>query len=77
MDLITFAGAALDTTSAIEPRAFAVLAAGLAIGLGSLGASLAIGIAASRAFDAGARQPEVSGCHRASHEDRGGSVLPP
>ncbi len=61
MDLITFAGAMLDTATAIEPRAMAVLAAGLAIGLGSLGASLAIGIAASRSFDAGARQPEVFG----------------
>ena len=59
MDLINFAGAMLDTTGAIEPRAMAVLAAGIAIGMGSLGASLAIGIAASRAFDAGARQPEV------------------
>ena len=50
----------LDDT--IEPRAFAVLAAGLAIGLG-LGsdADSVWVIAASRAFDAGARQPEVFG----------------
>ena len=61
MDLITFTSAMLDTTGAMEPRTMAVLAAGLAIGLGSLGASFAIGIAASRAFDAGARQPEVFG----------------
>ena len=59
MDLISFTSAILDTTGTIEPRALAVLAAGIAIGLGSCGASLAIGIAASRAFDAGARQPEV------------------
>lgn len=59
MNLISLTSAMLDTTSAIEPRAMAVLAAGLAIGLGSLGASLAIGIASSRAFDAGARQPEI------------------
>ena len=61
MELVSFTSAMLDTTGAMEPRAMAVLAAGLAIGLGSLGASLAIGIAASRAFDAGARQPEVFG----------------
>ncbi|MBO6192734.1 MAG: ATP synthase F0 subunit C [Clostridiales bacterium] len=61
MDLISFTSAILDTTGTIEPRALAVLAAGIAIGLGSCGASLAIGIAASRAFDAGARQPEVFG----------------
>lgn len=59
MNLITYASAMLDATGAIEPKAMAVLAAGLAIGLGSMGASLAIGIAASKAFDAGARQPEV------------------
>ena len=45
----------------IEPRATAVLGAGIAIGLGALGSSLAMGIAAGKALDAGARQPEIFG----------------
>jgi len=59
MDLMNFAMMALDTTSSIEPRAVAVLAAGIAIGMGALGSALAMGNAASHAFDAGARQPEI------------------
>ncbi len=43
----------------IEPRAMAVLGAGIAIGLGALGSSLAMGNAAGKALDAGARQPEI------------------
>ena len=58
MDLISFTSAILDTTGTIEPRALAVLAAGIAIGLGSCGASLAIGIAASRA-DARATKKQI------------------
>ena len=59
MDLLNLAQVMLDTTTSIEPRALAVLAAGIAIGLGALGCSLAMGNAASHAFDAGARQPEI------------------
>lgn len=59
MDLINFAGVLLETSTAIEPRALAVLAAGLAIGLGAMGAALGMGNAAAHAFDAGARQPEI------------------
>jgi len=59
MDLINFANALLDTASSIEPRALAVLGAGLAIGLGSMGAAIGMGNAAAHAFDAGARQPEI------------------
>lgn len=43
----------------IEPRAMAVLGAGIAIGLGALGSSLGMGNAAGKALDAGARQPEI------------------
>ena len=45
----------------IEPRTTAVLGAGIAIGLGALGSSLAMGNAAGKALDAGARQPEIFG----------------
>ncbi|MBR1796964.1 MAG: ATP synthase F0 subunit C [Clostridiales bacterium] len=59
MNLLSFANAMLDTTSSIDPRAMAALAAGIAIGMGALGAAMAMGKAASHAFDAGARQPEI------------------
>ncbi len=45
----------------IEPKAFAAIGAGLAIGLGALGGALAMGNAASNALNAGSRQPEIFG----------------
>ncbi|MBP3265506.1 MAG: ATP synthase F0 subunit C [Clostridiales bacterium] len=59
MDLLNLTNLMLDTTGSIEPRALAVAAAGFAIGLAALGGALAVGNAASHAFDAGARQPEI------------------
>ncbi|MCR4689361.1 MAG: ATP synthase F0 subunit C [Saccharofermentans sp.] len=47
--------------STIEPKALAAIGAGLAIGLGALGGTLAMGNAASNALNAGARQPEIFG----------------
>lgn len=43
----------------ITPKAAATLAAGMAIGLGALGSAIGMGLAASHAFEAGARQPEI------------------
>lgn len=43
----------------MNARAMASLAAGLAIGLGALGATLGMGIAAGKALEAGSRQPEI------------------
>lgn len=42
-----------------SPKTFAVLGAGLAIGLGALGCGLGMGIVAGHAVEAGARQPEI------------------
>ena len=56
--IISFAGEEV-ASGAIDPKALAALAAGIAIGLGALGSSLGMGIATSHAVDAGARQPEV------------------
>ena len=47
--------------AAIESKGLAAIAAGLAIGMGSCGAGLGMGIAAGKAVDAGARQPEIFG----------------
>ena len=47
--------------AAIESKGLAALAAGRAIGIGSCGAGLGMGIAAGKAVDAGARQPEIFG----------------
>ena len=44
---------------AMDPKGFAGLGAGIAIGLGALGAGLGMGIAAGKAVEAGARQPEI------------------
>lgn len=43
----------------IEPKAMAALGAGIAIGLGALGSSLAMGNLAGKALESGARQPEI------------------
>ncbi|MCQ2532408.1 MAG: ATP synthase F0 subunit C [Saccharofermentans sp.] len=51
----------LLTAASIEPKALAVLGAGLAIGLGALGSALGMGNAAGHALEAGARQPEIFG----------------
>ena len=44
-----------------DPKAFAAIGAGLAIGLGALGVGLGMGNAVSHALEAGARQPEIFG----------------
>ena len=44
---------------AMDPKGFAGLGAGIAIGLGALGAGIGMGIAAGKAVEAGARQPEI------------------
>ena len=46
---------------AIDPKGLAGIGAGIAIGLGALGAGLGMGIAAGKAVEAGARQPEIFG----------------
>ncbi|MBR6881075.1 MAG: ATP synthase F0 subunit C [Clostridiales bacterium] len=51
----------LMLAGSLEPKAAAALAAGIAIGLGALGSGLGMGIAASHALEAGARQPEIFG----------------
>ena len=51
----------LMLAGSLEPKAAATLAAGIAIGLGALGSGLGMGIAASHALEAGARQPEIFG----------------
>ena len=45
----------------VESKGLAALAAGLAIGIGACGAGLGMGIAAGKAVEAGARQPEIFG----------------
>lgn len=47
--------------AAMDPKTFAGLGAGLAIGLGACGAGIGMGIAAGKALEAGARQPEIFG----------------
>lgn len=46
---------------AVESKGMAALAAGLAIGIGACGSGLGMGIAAGKALEAGARQPEIFG----------------
>ena len=46
-------------TAAMDPKGFAGLGAGIAIGLGALGTGIGMGIAAGKAVEAGARQPEI------------------
>lgn len=45
--------------AAMDPKGLAGFGAGLAIGLGALGTSLGIGLAAGRALEGAARQPEM------------------
>ncbi len=45
----------------MEPQAAALLAMGIAIGLGVIGPGLGMGAAVSAAIDATARQPEAEG----------------
>ena len=50
--------AAADVTT-VDPKAMAAIGAGIAIGLGALGSSLAMGNLAGKALEAGSRQPEI------------------
>lgn len=50
--------AAAEATT-VDPKAMAALGAGIAIGLGALGSSLAMGSLAGKALESGARQPEI------------------
>ena len=50
--------AVADATT-IDPKAMAAIGAGIAIGLGALGSSLAMGNLAGKALEAGSRQPEI------------------
>lgn len=50
---------AVADAAPIEPKAMAAIGAGLAIGLGALGSSLAMGNLAGKALEAGSRQPEI------------------
>lgn len=45
--------------AAMDPKGLAGFGAGLAIGLGALGTTIGIGIAAGRALEGAARQPEM------------------
>ena len=45
----------------MDPEAAKLLAAGLCMGIGSLGPALGLGMLLSKAFESIARQPEVSG----------------
>ena len=48
----------LDAT-VMDPKGLAGFGAGLAIGLGALGTTIGIGLAAGRALEGAARQPEM------------------
>ncbi len=50
---------AVADAAPIEPKAMAAIGAGVAIGLGALGSSLAMGNLAGKALEAGSRQPEI------------------
>lgn len=45
----------------IDPKGLAGIGAGLAIGLGACGAAIGMGIAAGKALESAARQPEIYG----------------
>ena len=53
--------ASTSAASGLDASAFAALGAGIAIGLGSLGAAIGMGNAAGKALESGARQPEIFG----------------
>jgi len=52
---------AAATASTISTKGLAGVGAGLAIGLGACGAAIGIGIAAGKALESAARQPEIYG----------------
>ena len=54
-------GAASEKLLAIDPNGLAGIGAGLAIGFGACGAAIGIGIAAGKALESAARQPEIYG----------------
>ncbi|HOO61470.1 MAG TPA: ATP synthase F0 subunit C [Bacillota bacterium] len=59
---MTLQNAALQVAQfEIDPKGLAGLGAGLAIGLGACGAALGMGIAAGKALESAARQPELFG----------------
>ena len=60
MDLLAIMVPMLLTT-VIEAKGMAALSAGLAIGLGAAGSGVGMGVAAGKALEAGARQPEIFG----------------
>ncbi|MBP5775602.1 MAG: ATP synthase F0 subunit C [Clostridiales bacterium] len=60
MSLLAIAGPAL-VAAALEAKGMAAISAGIAIGLGALGCGLGMGLAAGKAVEAGARQPEIFG----------------
>jgi F-type H+-transporting ATPase subunit c len=51
----------LATESLIDPKGLAGIGAGIAIGLGACGAAIGMGIAAGKALESAARQPEIYG----------------
>jgi F-type H+-transporting ATPase subunit c len=52
----------LDTaTAAVSSNGLAGIGAGIAIGLGACGAAIGMGIAAGKALESAARQPEMYG----------------
>jgi len=58
---LALSSAATAATSAIDPKGLAGIGAGLAIGIGACGAAIGIGIAAGKALESAARQPEMYG----------------
>ncbi|MDA8234928.1 MAG: ATP synthase F0 subunit C [Clostridia bacterium] len=48
----------------MEPTGLIAIGAGLAVGLGAIGSGVGMGIAAGKAFESIARQPEASGTVR-------------
>lgn len=50
-----------QAAQALTPETFKLLGAAIAIGLGSLGPAIGIGMAAGKAFEAMGRNPEMEG----------------
>lgn len=53
--------AAATSTSGMDPKGLVGIGAGIAIGLGACGAAIGIGMAAGKALESAARQPEIYG----------------
>ena len=51
----------VQTAQIVGPHAFAWLGAGLAVGLGTLGSGVGIGIIFGKSIESAARQPEAAG----------------